>query len=92
MHLEANFRHVERTSSPPCLARSIADRPNSQRSERIVGNSDLCQNFASETIGGCLRTASCTVGRSFAQNLKFGLVSVFITHRGGFVIGIRSHI
>jgi hypothetical protein len=31
---------------------------------RVVGYSSLCQNFASETIGGCLRTAWSTVGRS----------------------------
>jgi hypothetical protein len=36
----------------------------------MVAYSSLCQNFASETIGGCLRTASCTVGRSFVRNLQ----------------------
>ena len=38
---------------------------------RVVGYSSLCQNFASETIGGCLRTAWCTVGRLLARNPGF---------------------
>jgi hypothetical protein len=32
--------------------------------------SPLCQNFAAETIGGCLRTASCKVGRLFDRNAE----------------------
>jgi hypothetical protein len=38
----------------------------------MVAYSSLCQNFASETIGACLRTASCTVGRLTDRNPKAG--------------------
>ena len=53
-----------------CLHSSPPDNQHIQniRPGRVVAYSSLCQNFASETIGGCLRTASYTVARSSDRN------------------------